>query len=251
MFLLLHSFSKFFQASGPATLVIAAFLFGDRAEIVSEHYLGRFSAFQQLYGDDSVFGMLHCFVAGSVGVLEVPGENNFFRAFNFSVGGVMDIDVAFWCAYIQHEASADAEIELQVFDDVGGGVAAHPAIHLFLARERFEDSFTRRGDGAACYEFARCAWSCCCHGDSSSKLATVSLRRLLAVVTADVLAHGIFQIVRQGIELRFPELAVVLDPCRRIFHRLRSPAGGRQAGGPFALPPAGPFPAPAKVLYRG
>jgi hypothetical protein len=34
----------------------------------------------------------------------------------------------------------------------------------------------------------------------------------------------IFQIAGQGIELRFPELAVVLDPRGRIFHRLRAQA---------------------------
>src|SRR5271154_1511975 len=111
--------------------------------------------------------MKHCFVAGSVGVLEVPGEGNLFRALNFDVGRVMDIDVALWCAYIKDEASADAEVELKILDDVAGGVAAHPAIHLFLAREGFEDSFARRGNGAADFEFAGGAWSCGCHGVSS------------------------------------------------------------------------------------
>src|SRR5271169_5609773 len=104
--------------------------------------------------------MEHCLVASSVGVLEVPGEGNLFRALNFNVGGVMDIDVAVGCAYIQHEASADAEVEFQIFDDVRGGVAAHPTIHLFLAREGFEDSFARRDDRAAHLELVGWAWSC-------------------------------------------------------------------------------------------
>src|SRR5271156_5865015 len=154
----------------------------------------------------------------------------------------MDIDVALWRAYIEREAAADAEVELKILDDVAGGVAAHPAVHLFLAREGFEDSFTRRGDSAAHFQLAGCAWSRRCHGVSSSKPATVSLRRSLALVAADVFACRIFQIARQRIELRFPELAVVLDPRSRVFHRLGAQAAMMHA--PVLLPchPARVFP---------
>ena len=54
--------------------------------------------------------------------------------------------------------------------------------------------------------------------------AAVSLGRLLAMRAADVFVCGIFQIAREGIELRFPEAAVVLDPGRCVLHRLGAQA---------------------------
>src|SRR5580704_2333550 len=174
--LFFESFREFLQAPGPAALVIAALFRCGRAEIVSQHDLCRFSAFQQLYGNCGFGSLVHYVAACGVGVLDIPGEDYFFWRLNFFVDGTMEVDVAIPRAYVQREASADAEIELQIFDDVTGGIAAHPAVHLFLTRECCKDSFARRGDGAAHFYLAGGTWNCCGHLESSLKPATLSLR---------------------------------------------------------------------------
>jgi len=56
-----------------------------------------------------------------------------------------------------------------------------------------------------------------------------------------VLLCGGFEILGQGIELFFPEYAVVLDPLRRSLHGLGSEAAAVDAAVDFALEEAGGF----------
>ncbi len=41
---------------------------------------------------------------------------------------------------------------------------------------------------------------------------------MLTALDLALCGDGIFQVARQGIELGFPELAIVLDPCGCVFH---------------------------------
>src|ERR1700679_3985166 len=97
-------FREFFQAPGPAALVIAALFRCGRAEIVSQHDLGRFSASPQLYGDWGVCSLVHHIAACGVGVLDIPGEDYFFWRLNFLVGGTMKLELAIRRLSIQREA---------------------------------------------------------------------------------------------------------------------------------------------------
>jgi hypothetical protein len=57
----------------------------------------------------------------------------------------------------------------------------------------------------------------------------------------DLLGCFVFQIFCQGIELHFPESAVLLDPGDGVFHRLRREAATVRAAVNFAAKQAGGF----------
>ena len=74
---------------------------------------------------------------------------------------------------------------------------------------------------------------------------------MLTALDVALCGDGILQVARQGIELGFPELAIVLDPCGCIFHRPWEQAATMHSAVFVSRDEAGVFEHAQVLRYRG